>query len=67
MHSDLLVSLVKVVDLLGTQTAVQLLQCLTLLEVRLLELKWIGFADCQIAQAVILEGSENKIWLLRLL
>lgn len=46
MHSDLLVTLVEVVNLLGTQTAVQLFQRLALLEMCLLELEIVGLADC---------------------
>ena len=66
-HSDLLVLLVKTVDLLSAQTALQLLQGRTLLKVRLLELESVGLADCQVAQTVVLEGREDQISLLCLL
>lgn len=67
MHSDQLVLLIKTMDLLSSQTAIQFLQHLTLLEVSLLELERVGLADCQIPQTVVLERCEDQIRLLHFL
>lgn len=59
MDADLLILLVKFMDLLSRQTALQFLKNLTLLEVSLLELERVGLAYCQIPQTVVLEGCED--------